>query len=502
LTPKIAGRVIFLQVREGDRVEPGQVLARTEASDLEAEMRSAEAAAAQARARVLEARQAERPTNVALTSEIRRQQALVGTAKAQQTQARADYDTKIASAEATVTDAEGRIRAADANIAAAEAAIASAEANLANARTRLDRQEALYREGAVAKQLLDDAQTTVDINIAALGQAKQQRQAAVAARESAVAQKRAAEKQVAVIRNEAQANISVAGAAVVQAQAGLEAARANTGRAPAYESNIAALEAAARAAEATYRAAQARVNATILRSPLSGVVSRRYLDPGAVASPTQPVIAVQEMRTLWVTIGVPEEISRRVRIGQTATVRLDALPGRTFTGLIERIEPAADPQSRQFTARVRLDNSQGRLRPGTFAEVRLVTQKVVNAVVVPREAVLQPRNPEEKSTVAVITGQGEGQTVEIRPVQTGLTDGANVVIEQGLQEGESVVILTGRTLKDGQAVKVAPTKGEGGEAVREAPTSASPQSNTVSPPPLPARERGLGGEGVSKEGTR
>jgi HlyD family secretion protein len=485
--PKLPGRIVFLEVREGDRVTAGQVVARLDPNEVEGEVRRWEAAVAQARARLAEARLQRESTGVTVKTDVRREQENVATSQARERQAKADYDTKISAARAAVTDAEGAIAAAEANIAAADAAITSAEAALANAKTRLERQQMLYKEGATAKQLLDDAQTTVDVQAGAVNEARKRRDAAVAARDSANARKKAASEQVVVVRNEAQATLDTARAAVRQAQATLEAARANTVRRPAYEENLQALEAAVRSAEGDLKSAQARRNGTILRSPLNGVVTRRFLDLGALATPTTSIMQVQEIRSLWVTIGVPEEVSRRLTAGQSATIRFDALPGRQYSGVIERIEPAADPQSRQFTARVRVANEEGRLRPGTFARVLLETQKAPDALVVPREAVLVPRDVNAAPTVTVVKQEGEGAVAEVREVRTGLTDGKVITIESGVQAGEQVVILAGRSLKDGQAIKVGGKEAPPGGGQSSSDGSGSASGNRA--------ERGAGGSG-------
>lgn len=496
--PKLPGRIVYLEVQEGDRVTAGQIVARLDPNEVEGEVRRWEAAVAQARARLAEARVQRESTDVTVRTDIRREQEIVATNQARERQAKADFNTKVAAARATVTDAEGAIAAAEANIAAADAAITSADAALANAKTRLDRQQMLYREGATAKQLLDDAQTVVEVQQAAVNEARKRRDAAVAARDSAVARKKAASEQVVVVQNEAQATLETARAAVRQAQATLEAARANTSRRPAYEQNLDALEAAVRSAEGDLKSAQARRAGTILRSPLNGVVTRRFLDLGALATPTTSIMQVQEIRSLWVAIGAPEEISRRLTAGQSAAIRFDALPGRQYTGKIERMEPAADPQSRQFTVRIRVANEEGRLRPGTFARVTLETQKASNALVVPREAVLVPRDANAAPTVTVVKSEGEGAVAEVREVRTGLTDGRIVAIESGVQDGEQVVILTGRSLKDGQAIKVgeqnAPSRGEqGSPAASGAPSGNRAESGTGTGVP-PGVSTGSGGQ--------
>lgn len=450
LAPKLAARVIFLQVREGVRVKRGEVLAQLEASDLEAEIHRKEAVFEQAKARLVEARLGRDTVDVGVQTEIRTAEAALATAQAQERQAEADYDQRIAAAEAAVTDVEGRIAQADATIAQADAAIATAKANLENAETRLRRQEELLKEGAVAAQIVDDEKTAVKVQKAALDEAKQRREAAVATRASTVAQKQSAEKQVIVTRNQATATRDTAKEAVRQTQASLDAAKSNRSRKPAYDRNLEALEASVQAAEADLRFTKAQRNALTLRSPLDGIVVRRYLDPGAVASPTAPVLAVQATSEVWVNIGVPEETSRSLSMGQTATIALDAFPGRTFTGYIQQMEPAADPQSRQFTIRVALENENSRLKPGISARVAFVTKEFPNVLTVPREAVRIPRQADEQPT-AILADKGKAV---VRPLKIGATDGKVIIIEDGLTEQDNVVILTGRDLKDGQAITV------------------------------------------------
>ncbi|HVK04958.1 MAG TPA: efflux RND transporter periplasmic adaptor subunit [Armatimonadaceae bacterium] len=452
VTPRVTGRITALTVREGDRVAAGQVLARLDPAEIEAEVRNREAALAQARARLAEAELAQNPNSVALSAEVRRQRAALGTARAQEARAKADFEAAVAAAEAQVTDAEGRIAAAEANITGADAAIASARANLANARLARERQETLFKEGAVAQQLVDNARTVENVQQEAVNQAQETRRAAVAARESALAQKQAAEKQAVVARNLARSNILASGSAVTQAQATLDAARANTGRDPAYAKNLDALRAVVRAAEAEVRASKTRLADTVLRAPIAGVVTQRFLDPGGLASPQQAVAAVQAIEDVWVTVGVPEEVSRRLYTGQAARVTVDGLPpGETLSGKVAQVLPAADPQSRQFTVRVRLANPKRRLRPGMSGTVAFETQRADDVLVVPKEAL--KRAPGGEAAQATVTVVGADGKASVRPVTTGLSDAKVVAIEGELAPGDQVVVVTGRDVKDGQTVQ-------------------------------------------------
>jgi multidrug efflux pump subunit AcrA (membrane-fusion protein) len=123
LSPKVSGRLLFLQVREGDRVQAGQVLARIDPAEVEAEVRSKQATLAQAESRLAEAELTRNPTNVGVTAEISRQRAALQTAQAQSRQASADVGAQLGAARSAVTEAAGRVAAAEADIASAEATI-------------------------------------------------------------------------------------------------------------------------------------------------------------------------------------------------------------------------------------------------------------------------------------------------------------------------------------------------------------------------------------------
>ena len=457
VSPKVAGRLVFLAVREGASVQAGQVLARLDAAELNADVAQKQAALAQAKQRYEEAELTQRPTEVGLTSDIRRQQAALAVAQAQNTQANADDAAQIAQAQAQVTDANSQIAAASAQIAQDEAAISTANANLKNAQTKLERQTFLYKEGATAKENVDDAQTTVEVARAAVREAEQKRAASVAARDSAQAQKVSAQKNVSVIRNQAQANVATAKANVNQAKATLTASQANTSRKPAYEANLRALQAVVASAQADVQAAQERQNDTVLVSPLSGVVTSRPVDVGATLASGQTIVTVQALNPLWVTIGVPEELSRKVFVGQTAQITFDGLPSqKPIMGKVAEYVPEADTQSRQFTVHLRVDNTSKAIRPGMFAHVRIITDEAKNALTVPLEAVQKSGQNKTQAAVAVVN---EG-TVAMVPVATGLSDGANVAVSGPLQAGAKVVILAGRAVKDGQKVRVAEKGGD------------------------------------------
>lgn len=448
IASKVSGRIDYLQAREGDRVRRGEVLARIDPAEIEAEVRRAQADLAAAQSRLAQAQLTQTPANVSVTTQIRQQEATVASSRADYNQVRENFAAHQAASQAAVTDAQGKVTNANAAIANAQAAVRSAQANLDNARARYNRINDLYRQGFIAAQDVDDARTAVSVQQGALDVAKGQLDAATAQRDSAIAQKQVAEQQAKISKTQGRADIEAARARVDQAKAALDYARANQAQKPAFQANIAALRATVASAQAALWNAEAQRANTVLAAPLDGFVTGRYMDPGAMATPGQPILAVQEVRQVWATIPVPEEVSRQIYLGQAATVRLDAIPGRAFTGKVVQINPAADPQSRQFVIRVILDNPQNLIKPGMFARVTMVTGRIKGATVVPREAV--QRGPSGAAVVVV----DEQNTAHRRPVTLGASDTNGIAVTRGVQPGERVVTLSAMPLKDGQAVRV------------------------------------------------
>src|SRR5947209_1262477 len=116
IASKAAGRIDYLQAREGDRVTRGEVLARVDPSEIEAQVRQQQAAVSEAESRLAQALATENPMNVSVSTQISQQQAVLGSAKAEYDQVKQNYDAQVAAAEAAVTDAEGRVNNAEAAI--------------------------------------------------------------------------------------------------------------------------------------------------------------------------------------------------------------------------------------------------------------------------------------------------------------------------------------------------------------------------------------------------
>lgn len=448
IVPKIGGRIDYLTLREGDQVIQGQEVARIDPTEMRAVVRQQEQTAAEAQYRLRQAREVQHPTNVSVNTQIAQQGAALQSARVSVEQTQRNNDVALLAAQANVNDAQSRIDAAQANIANIDASIRSAQANLADATVRYKRYESLYKQGFTAAQDLDDVRAGVHVATEVVEAGRSQRNAAVAALHSAEAQKEIAARQVQAAEIKGKTDLAAARAGLTQAEAALQLANANQTQKPAYESSLFAQQANVAAAQAQLANLRAQLNDMVLRAPCSGFVTARYFDPGTNVGSGQTLLTIQYSHQVYVTTAIAEQARPLLHLGQAARVTFDALPGVAFTGRLTVLNAMADPQSRQFTARVLLANPGNRISPGMFARVSLETAHARGVIVVAHEAIQKEKDGNVVFTV------DSSDTVHRRSVRTGMEDDTGILIAQGVQAGERVVTLSAAPLKDGQKVKI------------------------------------------------
>jgi membrane fusion protein (multidrug efflux system) len=172
------------------------------------------------------------------------------------------------------------------------------------------------------------------------------------------------------------------------------------------------------------------------------------MNPGMIASPGQPILTVDFLDWLYVSCNVPSEQSGSIHKGMTVQIVVDARPGETYTGTVSDVNSAADPQSRQVSVQVRVENPKHLLMPGTYARVSFPVSRVNAKIAVPREAVRT--DPKLGTVVTVVDSDGLAKTVAVK---TGGSDAQSIEILDGLQPGDRVVALTYSPIKDGQQVR-------------------------------------------------
>ena len=209
--------------------------------------------------------------------------------------------------------------------------------------------------------------------------------------------------------------------------------------------------AAARAQSAGASEAAAR---TAVRAPITGQVSAKSVSEGEAVNVGQTLFTVVDSRSLELRGQVPVDQAAQVRAGLPVEFSLDAYPGRTFSGTISRVDPVADPATRQVGVTMRLPNAGGELIGGLFAAGKVLTGGSRQAVLVPQAAV---RGQGDASYVWIVQ---DGRAVR-RAVRAGERDEARrmVAIEQGLAGGERVIVSPGE-VREGAAVRLAETPAE------------------------------------------
>ena len=216
-----------------------------------------------------------------------------------------------------------------------------------------------------------------------------------------------------------------------------------------------ALQARLRAAQAAHDLATIELQHTVISSPMDGIVSHRFVDPGAYVTTTQtPVVTVEAMQTVKIEVPISERDIVAVRPGHRALIEVDAYAGEPFPGTVRRLGPTVDPSSRSGEVEIGLANPDYRLKPGMFAKVTLVLAESEDVVIVPRD-VLRPTGAE--TTVFVV----RDGTAHLQPVSTGLMNDTLVEIRDGLAAGDEVVLSGHSTLQDQAPVNVVQSQGQG-----------------------------------------
>ena len=187
---------------------------------------------------------------------------------------------------------------------------------------------------------------------------------------------------------------------------------------------------------------------TILRSPVSGVITARNYDQGDMYGGS-PIYVVEQITPVKLYVGISEMDYTRVKKNDTVTLTADALPGKTFTGRIARIYPTIDAATHTFTAEVNVANSDRLLRPGMYARVT-VNFGSNHSIVVPDDCVVKQQGSGVRSVFVL---QNDNTVKEI-VVTLGRHFGTEYEILSGIAEGDKVVVKGQASLKNGSKVNV------------------------------------------------
>ncbi len=345
VSPKTSGKLKELLVKEGDRVEKGQILAYMDDSNLQGQRLQAEG--------------------------------------------------QLAQAEATLQKAIAGNRTQD--IAQAQAQLTSDKATLRQAELVFQQNEKLYQAGALNQRDLNDSR---------------------AKRDSALA-------------------------SVVKSQQALGLQRAGS-----RPEEIAIAQAQVTSAQGTLQTIQTQIEDTVIRAPFSGVVNKKFADPGAFVTPTTSGSAVTSATSSsilalasnnQIVANVAESNIAQIKLGMPIQFTADAFPDKSFAGKVVQIATQSSTVQNvtSFEVKSSISDPQRLLRAGMSVSVDFKVGTLNNVLVIPTVAIVRQDN---SSGVLVMTGEKGDRRSEFRPITTGVNVNDKTVVQSGLKEGDRVML--------------------------------------------------------------
>ncbi|HLJ84982.1 MAG TPA: efflux RND transporter periplasmic adaptor subunit [Candidatus Eremiobacteraceae bacterium] len=342
--------------------------------------------------------------NAQIGDRVRKGQLLVqiddSTLRATLAQNQAAYDAARARMHSSVSNDVGSASTTQAGLESAKVAESAAASNLA-------RTQSLFKQGYVSQTALDQA----------------------------LSQEAAAESTLRSAQVAAQ-NANMSAGSGSSAQSDIETARAT-----------AAQDAAA------VQFAETQIGQAAVTAPFDGVVTQRSVDPGSLASPGTPLVQVSQLDPAFVAVGIPDSDLASVSAGTSASVTVETMPGRTWTGKVDNLNAATNAGTLSYLARIAIPNPTIELKAGMVATVAFVAARHEHALIVPRTAVISTQD----GSAVYIVDHGKAKAL---PVVVGLqTQDRAEVSGRGISAGTRVITQRPDSLQDGSPVQIVVSNG-------------------------------------------
>jgi len=214
------------------------------------------------------------------------------------------------------------------------------------------------------------------------------------------------------------------------------------------ETALKVAEAEAASAAASVANAQESLRNAIVVSPLNGVVLNRTVTAGQVVSPGAPLMAVQDVSSVYAMVNVEQKDLAKIKPGLPAEVTLDTYGGLKFDGVVEIVSPAANKAARVFETKIRIGNGENLLKPGMFVRVEIKTGAAEEVPAVPQNALTSKQG-------LFYVFLAENGRVKRQQVEIGQVIDQLVEIKSGLPAGQKVIITNVNKLKDQDRVEIA-----------------------------------------------
>lgn len=359
IVARVQGRVTNVLVYPGQKVAPGQLVARLDTAELASRADEAADASIAARSEIEISR-----------AEVRESRAAVEEARARVNAAEAGNDD----AKAQIDSARQDRAQSAAEVEEAHAGVEAARANDQFWQSRLVRDTALFREKAISSEELQQTQSQARTAAAGLTQAttrEQRAKASVVQAEAAIRSAQAKQRQARSDLKATHASLQAAIVARSKAKAGIARSAAQT--------NV---------ANAQRRTSEVILNYTRLTSARGGIVTERLVSPGTLVEPGQPILRIKQIDRVRLQASVPGSELGRIRVGTPIRATLSKSRAE-IRARVTSVFSAANPETRTVTVEAVAPNPESRFLPGQYIVVVFETGAVADAISVPSEAVMK-----------------------------------------------------------------------------------------------------------------
>jgi multidrug resistance efflux pump len=305
-----------------------------------------------------------------------------------------EIEAKVAQAKAQMAEIETGTRPEE--LRQAEEAVKQAQSRFENAKLQHERIEALYKREVISKKEQDVADMEYTV---------------------AEAQLAASHQQLKLLRDGARQEVR--------------------------DATLAKL----REMEAILEQERNHLKDTKIGAPFQGEISRKYVDAGAFVSSSTPLVNLMYTETLKIVANVLEKDVPLLKPGMKAKIRVESYPERIFEGRVEKINSALDLSTRTLQAEIWIPNLDRSLKPGMFSNVEVVLLEKPQALIIPREAILEAGS--EMSVFVV-----EGKQAVRRSITVGYEQDRMVEVLKGLNERDQVVIKGQQLIKEGSTIRI------------------------------------------------
>ena len=212
---------------------------------------------------------------------------------------------------------------------------------------------------------------------------------------------------------------------------------------------------------AAYQQARVQFENTYIKAPFDGVVGSLFFDIGQMVPVGQPVAKIINTNLMKAKLNIPDMYIRQLMIGQNVIADFPSVPGGSFTGVLQSLDPAIDPLSRTVEIEVTYQNTDDLLKSGMYGRFRIELEKKTGVVVLPENAVIS------RTSVAIDTTTGElitskksfvfvvnSETAREVQVETGIESNGRIEITDGVTPGDRIIVVGQRIVKNGQKVRI------------------------------------------------